>query len=172
MEHQKEIVGKCLLDWLRDAHAMEMQAEIILKGQISRLVHYPELKRRLELHLEETQEQAKIVARCIERRGGSTSALKDVGGKAAAAMQNMSGFFASDEVLKGGLFSYAFEHLEIASYSSLIVAARYVGDEETASACATILEQERAMAAWLEERLDGLTLEYLERSVSDKDAKR
>ena len=36
-----------LLDWLRDAHAMEQQAESMLKGQAERLEHYPELKGRI-----------------------------------------------------------------------------------------------------------------------------
>mgnify|MGYP002716823196 CR=1 FL=1 len=36
-----------LLDWLRDAHAMEQQAEKMLKAQAERLEHYPELKARI-----------------------------------------------------------------------------------------------------------------------------
>ena len=32
-----------LLDWLRDAHAMEQQAETMLNAQVERLEHYPEL---------------------------------------------------------------------------------------------------------------------------------
>lgn len=35
-----------LVDWLRNAHAMEMQAETMLKGQAGRLEHYPEVKAR------------------------------------------------------------------------------------------------------------------------------
>jgi ferritin-like metal-binding protein YciE len=41
-----------LLAWLRDAHAMEKQAEQMLSKQISRLEHYPDLRRKLEEHLE------------------------------------------------------------------------------------------------------------------------
>jgi len=43
-----------LLDWLRDAHAMEQQAEQMLRAQSGRLEHYPELKTRIDQHLEET----------------------------------------------------------------------------------------------------------------------
>ncbi|MBZ9985459.1 MULTISPECIES: DUF892 family protein, partial [unclassified Mesorhizobium] len=32
-----------LIQWLRDAHAMEEQAETMLSGQLSRLESYPEL---------------------------------------------------------------------------------------------------------------------------------
>lgn len=43
-----------LMDWLRDAHAMEQQAEQMLKAQAARIEHYPQLKARIEQHLEET----------------------------------------------------------------------------------------------------------------------
>jgi len=66
-----------LMDWLRDAHAAEQQAETMLSGMASRIEHYPDLKARIERHLEETRRQATLVRQCIERRGGSTSTLKD-----------------------------------------------------------------------------------------------
>jgi ferritin-like metal-binding protein YciE len=40
-----------LLDWLRDAHAMEQQAEKMLRAQSERLEHYPKLKTRIDQHL-------------------------------------------------------------------------------------------------------------------------
>lgn len=33
-----------LMDWLRDAHAMEQQAEQMLKAQAARIEHYPSSK--------------------------------------------------------------------------------------------------------------------------------
>lgn len=67
-----------LLDWLRDAHAMEQQAEQMLKGQASRLEHYPKLKARIEQHIAETQQQRELLEGCISRLGGSPSVLKDL----------------------------------------------------------------------------------------------
>lgn len=58
-----------LLDWLRDAHAMEQQAESMLKGQAERLEHYPQLKGRIVQHIEETQGQQRLLLECIERLG-------------------------------------------------------------------------------------------------------
>jgi ferritin-like metal-binding protein YciE len=46
------------------------------------------------------------------------------------------------------------EHLEIASYELLRRVAERAGDEETARACLDILEQERAMATYIEENWD------------------
>ena len=36
-----------LNDWLRDAHAMEQQAEKMLEATSSRLENYPELRERM-----------------------------------------------------------------------------------------------------------------------------
>jgi ferritin-like metal-binding protein YciE len=36
-----------LNDWLRDAHAMEQQADKMLNAQADRLEHYPDLRQQL-----------------------------------------------------------------------------------------------------------------------------
>lgn len=75
----------------------------------------------------------------------------------------MSGLFVSDEVVKASLASYAFEHMEIASYRALIAAASVCGDMETKRICEEILPQEQAMADWLAERLPGTVQKFLMR---------
>lgn len=42
-------------NWLRDAHAMEKQAESLLMATIRRLDNEPQLRTRLEQHLYETR---------------------------------------------------------------------------------------------------------------------
>jgi ferritin-like metal-binding protein YciE len=42
---------------LRNAHAMENQALSIIKPQVSRIENYPEVARRLEQHIRETEGQ-------------------------------------------------------------------------------------------------------------------
>ena len=162
-----------LLDWLRDAHAMEEQAEKMLKGQAERLEHYPKLKARIEQHIEETYGQQKLLRSCIERLGSSPSTIKDLSAKLVAFGQSVSGMMVSDEVVKGAMSGYVFEHMEIASYTVLITAAKAVGDTETQRACEQILPQEVAMAEWLKENLPELTQAFLSRSAADdKTAKR
>lgn len=161
-----------LIEWLSDAHAMEMQAETMLKGQASRIEHYPQLKARIEQHVTETQNQAKRVASCIDKLGGNPSTIKDLGGKSAAIMQAIGGSITGDEVVKGAMASYAFEHFEIASYKILIAAADACGETEVAKVCAEILPEEEAMAAWLAEHLHDTTKQYLEREEFDAKAKR
>lgn len=153
-----------LLDWLRDAHAMEEQAEKMLSTTASRLENYPELKARLERHLEETRRQGQLVKGCIERLGGSTSTMKDLGAKIIAMGQGLSGLFVSDEVVKATMASYTFEHFEICSYRALIAAAEAAGDVETRRVCEQILPEEEAMAAWLAEQLPIVTQQFLQRA--------
>lgn len=153
-----------LMDWLRDAHAMERQAEQMLTAQAKRIEHYGALKARIEQHIQETRHQAERIEGCIERLGGTTSTLKDLGGKSMAMAQGMSGIFASDEVVKGTMASYTFEHMEIASYQILAATAGMLGDHETKQVCESILREEQAMADWLKDNLDSVTTQYLQRA--------
>ncbi|WP_409289769.1 ferritin-like domain-containing protein [Pseudomonas sp. KCJK8927] len=162
-----------LLDWLRDAHAMEQQAESMLKSQADRLEHYPELKGRIVRHIEETQGQQRLLVECIERLGGSTSTFKDLAGKLMAFGQAVGGMTMSDEVIKGAMAGYVFENMEIASYTVLIEAAEVAGDSATAEACRSILKEEVAMAEWLKGHLPEVTHAFLARSADpDAEAKR
>lgn len=167
MDDPKEM----LLTWLRDAHAMEEQAEKMLSSTAARIENYPELKAKLEAHCEETREQARLVRGCIEQLGGDTSAMKDMAGKATAMFQGLSGIFVSDEIVKASMAAYTFEHMEISAYRSLIAAADVAGVPEVRRVCETILPQEEAMAKWLEERLPSITKQFMERARHDMAAK-
>jgi ferritin-like metal-binding protein YciE len=153
-----------LMDWLRDAHAMEVQAEKMLTATASRIENYPEFKTRLERHAVETRGQIDRLKACIERRGGDTSTLKDLAGRFAAMAQGASGLFVSDEIVKAALATYTFKHGEIASYRSLIAAAETLGDTQTVQACQASLPEEEAMAAWLAEQIPLLTRQFLQRA--------
>jgi ferritin-like metal-binding protein YciE len=158
-----------ILDWLRDAHAMEQQAEQMLKAQASRLENYPKLRARIEEHLQETLTQRQLVEGCIQRLGGSTSTVKDIAAKLVAFGQSIGGIVTTDEVVKGAMSGYVFENVEIAAYTSLVAAAREIGDAETARICGEICAQELSMAQWLLEHLPEVTQTYLMRAASDGD---
>lgn len=160
-----EIVGN-LIDWLRDAHAMEQQAESMLKKQADRIEHYPELKARIEQHIVETQNQAVLIESCLKRYGSSGSTLKDLGGKMMAFGQAVGGVMMPDEVVKGAQMGYVFENLEIASYTILISAADAAGDTETSDICRRIIQEEYAMAEWLRDYLPTLTKDFLARAAT------
>jgi ferritin-like metal-binding protein YciE len=88
-------------------------------------------------------------------------------------MQGVGGSMASDEVVKGAMASYTFEHFEISAYRALIAAAELAGDSETARVCAEICREEEAMAAELSGLLPEVTTTYLQRSARQmEEAKR
>ncbi len=152
-----------LVQWMRDAHAMEEQAERILKAQSQRIEHYPELKARLERHLEETRRQAERLKMRLDQLDGGTSWSKDAMGNLMGIAQGMSGLFAGDEVMKGSLASYTFEHMEIASYKMLMATAEQAGDMESMRVCEQNLREEEEMASWLEQHLAPVTRQFLMR---------
>jgi len=153
-------------DWLRDAHAMEKQAETMLEGMAGRLEHYPDLKARIEQHIEETRGQQQLLQQVIERNNLSNSVIKDTMSKMTAFGQSVGGMFASDEVVKGAISGYVFEQFEIACYTSLIAAAKLVGDVEGARVFEQIREQEIAMADWCATHLPDVTEQFLIRSAT------
>jgi ferritin-like metal-binding protein YciE len=151
------------IEWLRDAHAMEEQAQQMLAMTAARLDDYPELKMQLERDRQRAHRQAAMLKQCIARHDTDTSLLKDVAGKVMAIAQGLSGVFVGDEVVKAALAVYTFKHMEIASYKILIAAAEKVGDFETKRACEEALQQEREMVDWLEQTIPAITLRYLDR---------
>lgn len=154
------------LDWVRDAHAMEKQAESMMEKMASRLEHYPDLKLRVEQHIDETRQHQVLVQSVIDRYSTSQSVLKNIAGKISAFGQAMGGMMVEDEVVKGAISGNVFEHLEIASYTSLIAAAQHLNDHESVDIFNRIREQEIAMAEWTLNNLPVVTEQYLVRSAT------
>jgi ferritin-like metal-binding protein YciE len=160
-----------LTAWLRDAHAMEHQAIEILEKQANRLEHYPELRAKIRTHLDETHRQAERVEHCLRDLGTDTSSIKTAAGKMIGTAQQLSGLFASDEVLKSGIADYAFEHYEIASYKMLIAAAEEAGEHEVGRRLEESLREEEQMAEWLSGHLPEVTRQYLHREAAGQSSK-
>lgn len=160
-----------LLDWLRDAYAMELQAEELLEKQLNRVENYPTLSMRLREHLEETKDQARQIESCIKMLDSDTSMVKNALGKLSGNLTGMAAIFSSDEILKSSIASAAFEEYEIASYKILIAAAEHAGEIKIANICRSILLQEEAMAAWLKTHIPELTTNFLVRDELDVKAK-
>ncbi|MCJ8520115.1 ferritin-like metal-binding protein YciE [Pseudorhizobium tarimense] len=159
--------------WLRDAHAMEEQAISMLSAQAKRIENYPLLEARIEQHLTETRGQEQALRTLLDKLpSGRSSALKDATGRLAAMLQGMTGALTQDEVVKGAMTSYAFEHFEIATYRVLIAAADELAETEAKAVFEQILQEETAMAAWLQDNLDDTTRLFLMRDERDLQAKR
>jgi ferritin-like metal-binding protein YciE len=155
-------IRNAYLTGLRNMHALEMSAIELTERQTERLEHYPEMKARLAKHHTESQEQARRLEGIMQRMDTSASSAKNtvssVMGNVAAALHTP----AQDEVLKNTFANFAFEHEEIAAYTSLLAMAEAVGDTSSVPALRQSLSEEQAMADWIRDHIVPTTRRYLD----------
>jgi ferritin-like metal-binding protein YciE len=155
---------------VRNLHALEMNAIELTERQVERLENYPEMAARLRQHNIESKAQAERLAAILERHNTSSSAAKNtvsaVMGNVAAALHAP----ASDEVLKNTFANFAFEHQEIASYTSLIAMAEKIGDTASVAPLRQSLGEEQAMADWIRQNIVPTTERFMELSAAGQKA--
>jgi ferritin-like metal-binding protein YciE len=150
-----------LIAWLRDVHAMERASVDSLDRLADRLARFPQLSVRFREHWRESVAQAQRVETCLKNLGSDTSTLKDLTSRFIGIAQAYAVAVAPDEVVKDCLAAYAYRHFEIAAYISLGAAALALEQPAIAQMCDDHLQQERAMASWLEQQIPEVTLEFL-----------
>ena len=146
-----------------DAHAMEKQAIESVENQIARLKNYPELRNWAQEHVEASEHHRELIKQCIQRRGGSTSTLKNVTMAVMGKIQEISGAVMADEVLKNVIGDFSFKHYQIASYKSLIAAAEAANDPDTKQVCEGILATYQQQADRLSPYIGQVTHEFIRR---------
>jgi ferritin-like metal-binding protein YciE len=172
-DHMTEIeqARSVFLTGLKNAHAMENQALSIMQPQVNRLQHYPDLSRRLESHISETQTQISRLDEVLKTMGESSSAIKDSVLSAFGSMAALGHVAAADEVLKNSFANLAFENYEIGAYISLITAARVSGESQAASLLEQSLDEERRMAEWVAEHIPSVTETFISLKGTGESAK-
>jgi ferritin-like metal-binding protein YciE len=156
MAHQELFVA-----WLNDAHAFEKSLASSLEAQAKIAADHPTVQQGIEQHLEATRRHAEIVEGCLQSLGETPSGVKDTVASIGGKVQSMMPGAAKDDLIKAALNDYSAEHMEIASYQSLIVAANELGHTDIAARLEGILADEQAMASWLEQNIPMLTREAL-----------
>jgi ferritin-like metal-binding protein YciE len=146
---------------LQNAHAVERQALSLIDRQLDRLVHYPEVAERLRAHRIETEGQLRRLDDILGSLGERASAVKDMALTFIGNLAGMGNVMAADEVLKNQFVNAAFENFEIASYTSLIALAEAGSFPTAASLLKETLQEEVAMAAWVQDSLPDLTRKYV-----------
>lgn len=136
-----------LVKYLTDVHSIEEQARIQME-RAPRLVEGA-LAESFQRHLGETESQEQRVRQRLEAHDASPSKLKDVAGKAGAFGMVLFARSQPDTPGKLVMHAFSYEHMEVAAYELLAIAAREAGDEETASMAEAIAEEEREMAGRL-----------------------
>jgi len=154
---------------LRNQHAVENQAVSLLSRQVERLENYPEMEARMRQHIDESKVHAQRIEELLSQFGESHSALKDAGLSFMGNMAAMAHTVAPDEVVKNTLANYAFEHYEIAAYKGLLALADRVG-QGVESMLRQSLQDEIAMAQFIDQHIGPTTLRYLELSRTGQTA--
>ncbi|MBV9784016.1 MAG: ferritin-like domain-containing protein [Acidisphaera sp.] len=157
---------------LRNAHAMENQAVELLERQVGRLENYPAMAERMRRHIEESKQQATRLEEALSGLGTSHSALKDTAMSLIGNLAALAHTPAPDEVIKNTLANFAFEHYEIAAYTSLLTLADAVAHAAAVPLLKQSLDEEVAMAAWIESQIGPTTLTFLQRSEAGETAGR
>jgi ferritin-like metal-binding protein YciE len=152
-QHSRDALGELLPKYLADAHAIESQAEQLLKRG-RKIAGNEELAALYAEHLDETHGHQVRLEERLSAHGESPSRVKDAAMRLGAL--NWGAFFQAQPDTPGKLcvFAYAFEHLEIGGQEQLLRVARRAGDDETVRVVEGILAEERAMAARLAASFD------------------
>lgn len=150
-----------LVKYLTDAHSIEEQALVQMK-RAPKLVEGG-LAEAFARHEEETKSQEQRVRERLEAHDASPSKLKDAAGQAGGIGMVLFARSQPDTAGKLVMHAFSYEHMEVAAYELLSIAAREAGDSETAAMAEAIAAEERAMAARLADRFD----EAVEQALRD-----
>jgi ferritin-like metal-binding protein YciE len=159
-----------LIQYLNEAYGKEKQLETALQAHIT-ITTRPPYKKRLQQHLKETKQHAKLLERRIKKLGGTaeagpdlpgpTEAVANLAGRAVAAAQGplhaLRGTGEAEKMLKNAKDEYHEEAEEIANYTAIETLADVVGDKETAKIARGIRREEERMAKFLEKLIPQLT---------------
>ncbi|MDX6634580.1 MAG: hypothetical protein QOF06_783 [Solirubrobacterales bacterium] len=141
-----------LVKYLTDVHSIEEQALVQMR-RAPDLVEGP-LAAAFQRHLGETESQEQRVRERLEAHDASPSRLKDAAGQAGGLGMVLFARSQPDTPGKLVMHAFSYEHMEVAAYELLGIAAREAGDEATAAMAAAIAEEEREMAGRIAERWD------------------
>ena len=172
MAASTDLVRSLLVTGLKDAHAVENQALALINRQLDRLENYPDVAARLRQHKTETDGQIERLEQILESLDESHSSLKDAALSLTGNLAALAHTVAGDEILKNSFASFAFENFEAASYIGLITMAQHGGFSSAGPLLQQTLDQELAMAKWLQDNLPGVTRRFLELKAAGAKASR
>jgi len=151
-----------LVQYLTEAYGKEKELETALGAHIQ-IASRPAYKKRLQEHLKETKQHAKLVERRLKKLGGGgvTAKLTEVASRGVATAKGplhaVRGTGAEEKQLKNAKTEFSEEHEEIATYLAIETLAESVGDTDTAKLARGIRREEERMAAFLEKQIPLLT---------------
>lgn len=160
-----------LIQWLGDAHAMEVGIVSTLEKHIADAKGQPKVRAALNKHLQETKRHATEMKKALTAMGGSHPVLKEGVSKLVNLAAGLVTTAAQDTVIKNAIADFATEHFEIACYSFLIESATALGESAIARTCKAILKEEQAMARLLASQVKGVHAAYF-KNLGDEAAEK
>jgi ferritin-like metal-binding protein YciE len=140
-----------------------------MKPQADRIEHHPAVKEQLRMHIRETEDQVARPERILDTMHESSSTLKDTALSMVGTVTALGHSAAEDEILKNS-FADLFENHEIAAYKSLTL-VEACGFDQATKLLTESLNEEKAMADWLDQNLSSVTLQYAHLSEMGTTAK-
>src|SRR3954470_14191067 len=107
-----------LVEYIDDAYAMEQNVLRMLDSMIG-TTEDPQMKRALERHRKETEQQAERLKERLADHGASPSRVQQAGGIMGALMKGVGDMTRGDRAGRNARDGFATEHMEIASYELL-----------------------------------------------------
>ncbi len=165
-----------LIQYLTEAHGKEKELETSLTAHIG-MATRPVYKKRLQQHLKETKQHAKLVERRLKKLGGVGLQAKaaELASRGVAAAKGplhaVRGTGEAEKQLKNAKTEYSEEHEEIATYTAIETLATAVGDTETAKMAKAIRREEERMASFLEKQIPLLTKEVVKEEIPRSERK-
>ena len=144
-KEQVEAAEEQLVKHIDEAYAMEQNVLRMLDGMIS-TTDDVEMRRELEHHKRETEQQAKRLEERLQAHDASPSTIKEAGGVLGALMKGVVDMARPDKPGRNARDGFATEHMEIASYELLERIATRAGDTKTADVARQNRNEEREMA--------------------------
>jgi ferritin-like metal-binding protein YciE len=160
-----------MIDWLRDAHAMERASIDNLERQIRHLDHYPDVRAKFQEQLELTRRQEERLDQQLQALGTDSSTIKDAVTRFAGQAQALLAGAAPDEVVKQATTTLAYEEWEIANFRALATAAEHEGEDSIATMLEEMADEKVDMADWLSEAIPDITRRYLDMRAAGMAAK-
>ena len=133
---------------------MENQALSIMKPQASRIENYPDVEAQLQKHIAETEGQISRLERILDSLDEDKVLAQgpcSIGGR---HLRSSRAHRDPDEILKNSMANFAFENFEIAAYKSLIALAEASGNDGAIADLEANLNEELAMAEWLDQNIE------------------
>jgi len=146
---------------LKNAHALEKQAQQMLERQLERLESYPEVEQVLRKHMGETEEQIRRLDEILHFLAEDRSLLKEIATQVVGNVAALAQTVMPDEILKNHFNNHAFENFEIAAYTSLIALAEATGYQQHVAALEQSLREEENAAKTLRDMTPDPTLKYM-----------